>query len=164
MIGLDVLYWACLFLGASYIVLTMALGGVSHIASQMHLGGDIGDVGDAGTVGDAGDFGHVDAGDFGHADAGGDFGHADAGHGAVGHADGGNAGGSADAGGLAHDGAHRGGHSLNLLAFLNPMLATGFLFGFGGVGVLARAAQLMPLPSLGWAAAGGGSLYYLTFG
>lgn len=94
MYALDVLYWTSFFLGASYIVLTMALGGVSHLVSTLHGAFDGG--GDAATTDGVGadlahsDVGHVDVGsaDFGHAEIGhGDFGHADVGHGDFGHTD-----------------------------------------------------------------------------
>jgi membrane protein implicated in regulation of membrane protease activity len=194
--GLDVLYWACLFLGSSYLLLSVALGGVSHLAAQISgsLGG--GEGADIGHAGDTGDFGHADVGhaDFGHADVGhaefghSDFGHADVGHADVGHsdfghsdfghADAGNADGgadaghaeTADAGGEAHSGEHGAGHGhhdaapgVKLLSFLSPILATGFLVGFGGTGVLARLAKMPPIPSLAWAAAGGAMLYYVAW-
>ncbi len=185
MTGLDVLYWASLFLGGSYLLLSVALGSLSHFASQAHgaLDGGAGDIGHVGDAGNAAGFGHADAGtDFGHADAGTDFGHADAGHADFGHADfghdvghdigadaGGHDGGAGDAHGAdTHADAHA--HAdhdvpigLKLLTFLSPVLASGFLVGFGGSGVMARSANLPIVPSLAWAAAGGALMYYLSW-
>ncbi len=184
MTGLDVLYWASLFLGGSYLVLSVALGGLSQLASQIHgaIGGDAGDTGHVGDTGHAGDIGHADAGadighaDVGHADVGADIGHADIGHdlghdlGAdaghdVGHDLGGHDGGSGDADGSHSHGDAHADHDvppgLKLLTFLSPVLASGFLAGFGGAGVLARLAKLATIPSFAWAMAGGVVLYYI---
>lgn len=177
MTGLDVLYWGSLFLGGSYLLLSVALGGLSQLASQMHGAfdgadaGDIGHVGDAGHVGDVGhvdggvDIGHADGVDVGHADGGVDIGHADGVD--LGHADGGADIGHAD--GHAHTGEAHASHDgdgempagLKLLTFLSPVLMSGFLLGFGSAGVLARLAKLPHVPSFAWAAAGGVALYYI---
>ena len=159
MTGLDVLYWASLFLGGSYLVLSVALGGLSDLASQIHgaLGGA-----------DAADVGHI--GDAGHADAGADLGHADLGHSDLGHDlghdaghDMGQDGGTGDSQGAEIDADAHADHDLppglKLLSFLSPVLASGFLAGFGGAGVLSRMAKLDPIPSFAWAAAGGVLLY-----
>lgn len=197
MFAVDVLYWASLFLGASYVALTLALGGVSHILGSVQHAFDTGDAGagaDIGHVDTSGDIGHADIGhaDVGHADIGhADFGQADVGHGVTdtGHADlGGGDAGHVDlghdagdpgyhAGDLGHDpsGADAGhadvghaGHAdhgapvkhVNILAFLNPTMASSFLVGFGGVGVLSRVTGAGMLPSMAYAGLGGGIFYY----
>ncbi len=203
MYALDVLYWLALFLGLSYIGLTLALGGLSHVIGSVHhaldAGGDAASVGDVGQL-DAshGDFGHVDSvqADVGHVDAGpadlghSDFGHVELDHGPMGfgHADGGSAdlgdaggdvpgqvhGGVAtgeathvtpghDMGGAvdhAHTTDHGHGQHFNLLAFLNPTMASSFLIGFGGGGVLSRVSGAGVLPSMACAGVSGSLLYW----
>lgn len=185
MLALDVIYWASLFLGAAYIVLTLSLGGLSHMVDSVHQAFDIGgdasglDLGHADASGDFGhaDIGHVDVGhsDIGHiapdvADAGfGDTGSLDTGYGDVGTADAGVGHTVAAGEGISADHAHDIGHDVshgshvNLLALLNPTMASSFLIGLGGGGVLSRISGAGALPSLACAGVGGGLFYYYAW-
>lgn len=174
MLALDVLYWACLFLGAAYVLMTLALGGVSHLVQSVvhHL--DLGGGSDIGADISGGDSAHVDVGtidvahstDFGGLDHGpADTGGIDVGHeGFAGH-EAGNAGpgehGTADAGGVSSHGdhGHHGNGHLNVWAFLNPTMASSFLIGFGGGGVISRITGAGVLPSMACAGLCGGLLY-----
>jgi membrane protein implicated in regulation of membrane protease activity len=49
---------------------------------------------------------------------------------------------------------------VNVLAFLNPTMASSFLIGLGGGGVLSRVSGAGALPSLACASVGGGLCYY----
>lgn len=181
---LDVIYWACLFLGAAYFTLTLAVSGISHLVSS--IGGALDASGEAGTGT------HVDGADLGHADAGhgafehGDVGHfdtadaghfdaahasmdgsADLGHGGgaeMGHEAGPSADGHAATDTHAHHGHHAGGdhHVFNPWAFLNPTMVSSFLIGFGGAGVLSRGTGAGSLVSIAFAGVAGSLLYSYT--
>jgi hypothetical protein len=167
--ALDILYWSALFLGASYMVLTLAIGGLSHALGGLHHGG-----GHLGTGG--GHAGHLDTGGghAGHLDTGGGHaGHLGTGgaHGHGAHVDTG-AGHHADAGHGHHAGAHHGhdhaaeaeetGGRFPLLTYLNPIYVTGLLLGFGGGGIASRSLTAQPLQSLLWAGLLGGAMYWGT--
>jgi membrane protein implicated in regulation of membrane protease activity len=169
---LDIFYVVALLLGGGYSLLSVLMGGVSHVAGHLgNIGGDaMGHIGHVG--GDA--MGHV--GHVGHGDAMGHVGHVGPGHtpgaaGHHGHVDLGHHGHHADS---AHHGSDQGdsGDSedsagrINLLAYLSPTLLAGLLLGVGTGGVASRMAGAQPAPSLAFAGAGGlllwGSAYLIV--
>jgi len=178
---LDVIYWACLFLGAAYFTLTLAVSGISHVVSSIEGALDATGGHGAGVHVDGAGVGHADVG---HVDAGhahfdhGDMGHFDTSHGEVdgsghvaheggadmgqeaGHAADGHATGDSHA----EHGHHHGGdhHVFNPWAFLNPTMVSSFLIGFGGAGVLSRGTGAGSLVSIACAGVTGSLLFSYT--
>lgn len=152
---LDIFFWACLMLGAVYTFASLLMGGFSHLMGDT---GDLADVSGAAHGADAGHAGHMDAGQAcGHVDPSTFAGHVDGGHAPVGHASDGHIDGhdQGDHGDL-RDGVAR----FNILSYLSPIAVSGFLLGFGGVGVFARLVGSSHLVSVPLAAASGAALYY----
>jgi membrane protein implicated in regulation of membrane protease activity len=132
---LDILFWACLFLGGGYTLFTLLMGGFSHA------------VGHAAHLGDALHIQHIPE-LIQHHGGGAHTGHAHAG--------------TANHAGPAHGDHHHAqnqhaeseGGRFNLFQYLNPLSLAGFLLGFGGAGVVS--GMLFPaLPSTVRLMAGG---------
>ncbi|MGC8669321.1 MAG: NfeD family protein [Chthonomonadales bacterium] len=150
---LDLVFWSCLALGSAYTLVTVVLGSVSHIA---------------GHAGHAGDLMH------GHGEAAGGIVHghghaAVAAHPAHGHGEAvstENQSAEGAIGAAASPPAQSvfpGTALARAAAYLSPMSAAGFLIGFGGGGVSARALGSGPAPSLLYACAGGMGLYWVAW-
>lgn len=161
---LDVFYVVALLLGGGYSLVSILMGGVSHVA---HVAGHLGSVGgEAGAhaahVGDA----HTGATPAGHAGHVGEAAAHGAVHGAAHH-------GHLDLGHHAHhgDAAHHGSDQgdsgdaedesgrMNILAYLSPTLLAGLLLGIGTGGLASRLAGVQPAPSLAFAGGGGALLW-----
>lgn len=165
MAALITVYWLCFGFGLVYVVVSAALGAISH--GLEGAGGHDLDAGshDFDAAGHDFDAGGLDV----DADAGADF----------------DAGMDADMGELASadlpadsgiDAGHTGGaahgagydtHVMPSFSPFSPLSIAGFLAAFGGAGLAATAAALHPLATLGIAAGGGlvmGYLLYLLIG
>lgn len=121
--SLDILFWACLFLGGGYTLFTLLMGGFSHA------------IGHAAHLGDMLHVGHVPE-LLQHHQAGATHGGITAHESYSGHADGTQH--HADA----HQQAEAEGGRFNLFQYLNPLSVAGFLLGFGGAGI--ASGLLMP--------------------
>ena len=168
---LDIFYVVALLLGGGYSLLSVLMGGVSHVAGYLgNIGGDaMGHVGHVGgdAMGHVGQVGHGDVGPVGDAGAGhtpgaaGHHGHVDLGHHGH-HADSAHHGSDQGDSGDSEDSAGR----INLLAYLSPTLLAGLLLGVGTGGVASRMAGAQPAPSLAFAGGGGlllwGSAYLIV--
>lgn len=147
---LDIFYLVSLLLGGSYTIFSMLMGGLSHAAHHMshvahtvHLP-HLPEIGShvhqgAHTV-------HVEG--VGHHHAHGDHGH-------HGEQNGGDSGDGEDASGR-----------INLLAYFNPTLLSGFLLGCGAAGLMSRFLGVQPGASLPYAGIGGlvlwGSAFFIV--
>jgi membrane protein implicated in regulation of membrane protease activity len=147
---LDILFVACLMLGGAYTLVSLLMGGFSHVA------GHVGHIGDALHLSHLSDMvGHhdasaVDAGHAGpaaHGDALAHAHHADAHHADAHH----------------HAEGEEGGDRFSLFAYLNPMSVAGFLLGFGGAGTVSRLLGVHPLASLLYAFASGWGMWLLAY-
>ena len=58
--------------------------------------------------------------------------------------------------------SHGDGDGFSLLQYVNPMSIAGFLFGFGGSGVMSRGLGAQPNTSLWFATAGGFGLWMIA--
>lgn len=186
---LDIAFLLSLILGGGYLIATALMGGLSHAVGHIGHGVDVAGhhigFGDASGHLDAGAGAGAHAGPVGHGHGGAApavHGHVDAGapvH-PAGHAPATAHGGQGEVSGarqgplhishhlhahLPHShGSHEGdeGEGTGIAAYLNPMIISAFLFGFGGVGVAARLMHLaLPVASV-CAAIGGFSLYWVA--
>lgn len=170
---IDIVFWMCFLLGAGYTVVVLLMGGLGHLAGHLdasaghigHVGGDVGHVGHIDTG--VGHVGHIDtgAGHIGHAGAdAAHVGHVDAGHAPSNHAE------------LVHSlhgphaphvspdaGSDETSHQVVLLSYLNPLAVAGFLLGFGGLGVAARASGTAPGVSTGMGIVAGYLLWLAAY-
>lgn len=161
---IDIIYWICLALGGMYTVITVLMGGLSHVAGHA---GEIGHAlhlpqlthhGPAGHVGPAAIDHGSHAGSHPGVHSGSAHGGHHAGNGHV-HAEpgqDGRTGGHLDV--HVHP-EHAAGGGFNLLAYLNPMSVAGFLLGFGGAGAASRVLGAPVDASLLYSGAGGLGIY-----
>lgn len=148
---LDLVFWSCLMLGSAYMLVTVVLGSISHLAGHA---------------------GHGDGLAHPHIHAGGEHAHihtAPPPHPVHGHAElaasehEGQEGPIGAAGNMPSQAVVPAAALARVAANLSPMSVAGFLIGFGGGGAAARALGSGPAASALYACAGGMGLYWMAW-